>query len=75
MKNMKHIPTFALLTALVLCIASPMAMAGLQKGTKTATTGKTTVDNPEPITGMLALAAAGVGGLAARKRKQKSEEE
>lgn len=52
-----------------------MAMAGLQKGTKTATTGKTTVDNPEPITGMLALAAAGVGGLAARKRKQKSEEE
>lgn len=75
MKNMKHIPTFALLIALVLSIASPMAMASLEKGTKTAPSAKMTVDNPEPITGILALAAAGVGGLAARKRKQKSEEE
>ncbi len=81
MKNMKLIPTTALLTVLILCIASPMAMAGpgLQKGHKAAPGqnkgGKAMVDNPEPITGMLALAAAGIGGVAARKRKQKSEEE
>ena len=36
---------------------------------------KTSVDNPEPITGMLALAAAGVGGAAMRKRKKQDQDQ
>jgi len=33
------------------------------------------VNNPEPITGMLALAAAGVGGAAMRKRKKQDQDQ
>lgn len=33
------------------------------------------IANPEPITGLLALAAAGVGGAAMRKRKQQDEDQ
>lgn len=36
---------------------------------------KNAVDNPEPITGMLALAAAGVGGAAMRKRKKQDQDQ
>jgi len=121
MKNFKLIPSTALLTVLILCIAPPMASAAdfgfnagssatfsvgksvdkegrwfhklrrgdksrsgnsLKKGytrsaipaaTTTSSAPKATVDNPEPITGLLALAAAGAGGFAARKRKKNAE--